>query len=507
MTRVFISSVLGGLKAERQQLADTLRAAGFDAWLSEERHPRLGVKPANKGEWSRRVCLQAVRESDVYVGLFSVRYGGSAGQHHAHIALTELELYEAFRRGKPLLLYVLDSSARERPLRDSLAILRELVPERLHDVGTIHQVRDRVARDIARLRRGAIGAPWTRPAFGLFFDRLVRGRHYQAESGGMRFLDNHFPPPSAEMVDAAWVDEELRLLPSVESYADRLDAAWNVIRALCATPWTEHRDDPRTLRQWDQALHAWGRSAAWTGLHGPLLAGTLSAFHSLLDIRTLRTSRGRKEDWVAQAEAMGPLASAYYSMAIRCRGRPHRDFYLRRSLDLLDAVKSRAMLLGNEPGELGRDAIRGHILLRLGNRVEAMDVFQRSLRRRADLGMGGDAIAEARGDLGWALVRTGRLAEGIDLLHEAVEQLEHSTNPESAGFLIRAKLKLAQASIHDRGLRRAAKQLSEVQALCVAVGAWDQWSKVGVKGRLLAACLGSRFRAERGPTGFRYVRE
>lgn len=112
-TKVFLSSTAHDLTDLRAEVAEHLRRSGFEVLHHES--PEF-PKPA--GLHSHDVCLEAVKECDVYVVVVGRRYGGTyAGSAHPRkdISITWYESEIAFATGKRVLAFVRDTVWNERP--------------------------------------------------------------------------------------------------------------------------------------------------------------------------------------------------------------------------------------------------------------------------------------------------------------------------------------------------------------------------------------------------------
>lgn len=93
--RVFVSSVIEGFGAERSAARAAVESLRHEPIMAE----RFGAKPYSP----KMACLEGVRQSDVYVGIFGERYGyvTSSGR-----SVTEEEFDEARGRGLAILCFV-----------------------------------------------------------------------------------------------------------------------------------------------------------------------------------------------------------------------------------------------------------------------------------------------------------------------------------------------------------------------------------------------------------------
>ena len=105
--RVFISSTWRDLRTEREAVEKALHQMSGTEFNGMEYFGSRSDSP-------RDVCLQEVRRSNVYVGIFGGRYGYIDPE--SRISMTELEYREARRIGVPCLIYVKDGAT---PAADS----------------------------------------------------------------------------------------------------------------------------------------------------------------------------------------------------------------------------------------------------------------------------------------------------------------------------------------------------------------------------------------------------
>ncbi len=93
---VFISSTWEDLKEERERVLEAVRYLQFEHVAMEY----FGADPRE----SIDVCLEKVRESDVYIGIVAFKYGKIVGKTGK--SYTQMEYEEAIRRGLPCLIYL-----------------------------------------------------------------------------------------------------------------------------------------------------------------------------------------------------------------------------------------------------------------------------------------------------------------------------------------------------------------------------------------------------------------
>jgi hypothetical protein len=101
--KIYISSTFNDLEHYREKVYRHLRSLGHDV-IAMEDYVATDTRPLQK-------CLQDVRDSNVYVGIFAWRYGYVPLKDNPEKkSITELELNEAERLGKPRLIFLLKST-------------------------------------------------------------------------------------------------------------------------------------------------------------------------------------------------------------------------------------------------------------------------------------------------------------------------------------------------------------------------------------------------------------
>jgi len=145
--KVFISSIYWGLEDVRQEIYDWASANGLEAWIFEKSDPLLGQTPPANIE---RVCLRQVDESVLYIAIFHQRYGSTTKFHLANVSLVDLEFFEAFKEGKPILVYILGSFTPEPELEAFIQIISTLVPNSVKFCETKRHLIQQIQRDIAQ---------------------------------------------------------------------------------------------------------------------------------------------------------------------------------------------------------------------------------------------------------------------------------------------------------------------------------------------------------------------
>jgi hypothetical protein len=102
--RIYLSSTFEDLQKHRESVYSALRALRHDV-IAMEDYVAADRRPLDQ-------CLADVRSADVYIGLIAWRYGYVPGAGNPEgRSITELELQEAKRCGKPSLIFILSPKA------------------------------------------------------------------------------------------------------------------------------------------------------------------------------------------------------------------------------------------------------------------------------------------------------------------------------------------------------------------------------------------------------------
>ncbi len=102
MAKIYISSTYADLKKEREAAAQAVRRLEEHQAVAMENYVAADQRPVDK-------CLQDVRSSDVYVGIFAWRYGFIPQGYDKSI--THLEYETARQAGLPCLVFLLEENA------------------------------------------------------------------------------------------------------------------------------------------------------------------------------------------------------------------------------------------------------------------------------------------------------------------------------------------------------------------------------------------------------------
>ena len=102
--KIYLSSTFADLEQHRERVYRELRSLRHDVVAMED-YVAADKRPLQQ-------CLEDVRSADVYVGIFAWRYGYVPGDDNPEEkSITEFELREAERLGKPCLIFLLKNTA------------------------------------------------------------------------------------------------------------------------------------------------------------------------------------------------------------------------------------------------------------------------------------------------------------------------------------------------------------------------------------------------------------
>jgi hypothetical protein len=504
---VFVSSTFGDLRALRQRIDERLSALGYSTFRFENFQTK-GWWDTLSPEGVQDVCLAHVAAADLCVVLLAERYGQSSQTHKASIALTDLEIFEAMRLGKPLRVYRLMAAGPPADRVESLAaILKTIAPTSVYEfnvgIGTDSEsVDERVANAIVADVQTHFGRVVARPTSSGAFFRLrsemdSRREAWDTADRGLRFLRGHYPSMTLDF-DPQGVTKDLSDTLQISNEHERLSSVWRTILRLSHVPWQtvpEHRD------KWEQAMQIWETSAAWVGLHGRLTIGRLAALHELVGIRSMIASGAEKspreviastkssmtghnsaEPWKRLYGTGAALASEYFSMA--------KVAHSRDRASLCDTALSWIRVANHpvspEPRRLAAlCSIEGNVHLLAGRSDLAATTLERSLAIRREAGLGSASVGEVLVDLALALVARGEWRRSSGALEEGLALLSDPT--ADPNFVARAHRKAALVYAKQLSFRRAWTAYKHAILLAEQRGATDQ-----IRGPMLLRFLARR---------------
>ncbi len=412
------------------------------------------------------ICVQGVRDSDVYVAVVRSNHGSGVainGAERTMASFFELELFEAALLQMPVYVFVLDGLQPSARLAGLLELLKPAIPNYDSRPRTEQDIYDRVRAilDLASAR-GLTKLNHARASSGLMSNQLTGSRFASYDPvtspPSLRFLgdtrDVSLPPPRLDLVR-----DVLGKAEADANHGDKLTLLWIAIRELMGAPIDSSL--PADIAEcWVQALNGWNSAGAWYGLHGHPLMGCLASLGSL---SALQFSRSQAED-----APHGPLSSEYYSIAKLVTRRALKAQMLEISRSHIDVALRK--------GETGATlAQRGSVRWAQGDRNGAVEDYHRvvDLRTGAERASNDD-IGQAMTELGFAMVFVGNRAKGLRQMEDGISLF----SGEPTGFLIRAKRKLGRAYIRAGAPRLAIGILSSVYEDAVSTGALDQISQI-----------------------------
>lgn len=102
--KLYLSATFADLEQHREKVYRELRSLRHDV-IAMEDYVAADKRPLEQ-------CLQDVRDADVYIGIFAWRYGYVPPENNPEKkSITELEMREAERLGKPRLIFLLKNTA------------------------------------------------------------------------------------------------------------------------------------------------------------------------------------------------------------------------------------------------------------------------------------------------------------------------------------------------------------------------------------------------------------
>ena len=118
--RVFISSTMNDLQEERMAVADAISENIFWESVYAESFTARSESP-------REVCLEKVRRSNIYIGIFKDRYGYIPSENNPQgYSAVVLEYYEAKNNQLPIFIFIdKNDSKREKKLIEFIKVITD----------------------------------------------------------------------------------------------------------------------------------------------------------------------------------------------------------------------------------------------------------------------------------------------------------------------------------------------------------------------------------------------
>jgi hypothetical protein len=487
MSKVFFSSCFEDPRGEKLGIRkkfmkvngefdrnDPIAVAALPIWMAEQ-HRELDQKAPGSPLEKAEICVQGVRDCDVYVALVRSNHGSGIElrrEERTQASFFELELFEAALLQKPAHVFVLDGGEPSERLAGLLDLLKPALPGFHPRARSEDQIYDQVLRILDAAEHP--GRPSTllraRASRHRISNRLTGARldSYDPLTAApkLRFLggvdDPSLPRPNLDLARDAIVRAAART-----NHNERLTLFWIAIRELMGSP-IDASPPSEVADLWAEALGGWNSAGAWYGLHGHPHMGCLAALGSLTQLR-LATSRPADIPH-------GAMSSEYYSIA-KLVSRPDlKAEVLTTSRAHIDA----AFTTGETAAKLAQ---RGSVKGAQGDKAGAIEDYQKvvALRTGAEQASDDD-IGQAKTELGFALVFAGRRAEGLKEMEDGIRKF----GGKPTGFLIRAQRKLGRAYIRAGSPLRALDVLAEAYDNAMATGALDQLSQIDKIARRLS---------------------
>ncbi|CAG1005673.1 hypothetical protein PHYC_03252 [Phycisphaerales bacterium] len=525
--RVFLSSILADplLVDLRNSLVEWGAAQGIDVWAFENRR--------SKSAWDResaasaeRICLNEVRVTDLFIGIYRAAYGSSAASHQAALGLTDLEFFEAFRRGRVIRFYVIEAHDPLDPrLEDLLRVIHQLSPQAFGGRGSTSAIGEIIKSDIlAHFNRHPFGAPISRSS--ALFQRYVASAWQERHAldltpGRFNLLSLG---TTAVRPSPMFIRSRLSAAVELQRHDDRLPVLLSAAHSLLGAPY-EECEDAELLGLWDSSLAALEQSSAWMGLHGMPWNGRLAILNSLLAVRAILAGArevaslenpqhlitrkaGAREEWLNLLATAGSVGSEYYSTAKISP--PRRQLaYLNRAMNWLLVAQRRHEIQPDPQWMAGIASIRGHVRIARQDPIESIRTdFELSYRLRREGGADDRSIYEAMVDLGHLCTIAGQWRRAEQLLVEGVAGLERT---KGEGFAARAKMQLAEFHRRRGHLFAMVRQIREADAICQLHGMADREALAGTFAAFTLRHLRrlwprySRLVAEAHADGYRFI--
>lgn len=475
--KVFISSVYEDARVESDrrhlQIRTKLERFGFwvrpelDPWIAEYKVPGL-----NELGWRAIVdtCVHALHDSNLMIVLLFRRWGSAVDIEPlgpSPVSVLEMELFHASLRRVPVLFFQAADFVPEPRLAALIALLRQMTPSAHWFLGTEREVEAQVVETLEEIyRRRALPAGLSGFCDALSDEISFAEVNREISSSRLSFLDGFAPadpaPVSLDRVDLLLAETAALADKGEGTHVDRLSRLWLALRELAQQP-SDKLDDALAQR-WIRLCELWTSAAAWLRLHGPLQLGVLATLHTRVQLRD--------SGFIPlPLFPFGSFGSEAYSIA-KVSDRP--DWKLRRFRAAIKLASRQIAIRPDDPaGALGIRASAKMQIAQLGRPwvgLSGLLDYRRMLTARERSGASDSEIGEAMVELGYAefaaarrLSSAGRAA--VARMREGVALLDSDHPERRPGFVVRAKLKLAEALELSGARDEAAKQRRDIEAL------------------------------------------
>ena len=436
-------------------------------WVAELNEPELDPSKGHDDLAIADACLDAIEASEHFVLLDDGTYGTHlrlpAGSSAS--SFLELELFQAASLQKPItLISIVGGAARSSPL----AKLLDQVIQGEADL--------RTARDLDEAREMVLQAvsapkapiPTDRRAKSRAAWVLARRRHSDWNNRRLfeePMLLGGMPIRSATLARDADIAEAYLDEAGLQTGMNRvISRTWIAMRAMMGEHFSQTKD-PRFVSLWDRALDNWARAAAWRGLHGHLLLGSLAALgaQAAMGARLGRAHFQRTED--GGHDLYIGLGSANYSVAGLMPRWHRRVFYRRCAAYVQEGLRHRS-----EADRSTLLPLRGAVELRLLRPLDARETFAKSLAIAED-GEDPNHTGFLMTELGWVELWLGRPRRARRRILDGLDMLTEECSP---GFRARMQRKSVYASIACLRRDEARDTATRLIAEATAAQVYDQ---------------------------------
>jgi len=478
MSKLFFSSCFDDPEGQRLAIRDrVLRLNGnFDkddenvisalpVWMAEC-HRDLDRRAPTSALRKAQICVDGVRDSEIYVAVVRNRYGSGVAlqaDEVAQVSYFELELFEAALLQKPAYIFVLEGGEMSERLSSLLDLLQPALPGLDRKPRSENDIFDSVKAilDQSMLPAGMNRMRPQRASRTRSSNALTQARFTQydvvSEAPSVRFLGGILDT-SATRPNLDLIRDALSRAAAQISHHERLTLIWIALRELMGAP-LEGPIFRETALLWEEALGGWNSAGAWYGLHGHPLMGCLASLGSLAALKL----KSQKPSDLPH----GALSSEYYSIAKLVTVKRLKRAMLEKSRAHIDAA-----FLGEESAN--NYAQRGSVRFAQGDFPGAIADYRRVIDLRRSEGAPADDIGQAMSELGFALVFNGSRSEGLKLMEDGLSLFDD----RPTGFLVRAQRKLGRAYLRAAAPIRAIEMLSKARANAEIIGANDQIQQI-----------------------------
>lgn len=478
MSKIFFSSCFDDPEGRRLPIRDRVlglnghfdkydkgAVSALPVWMAEC-HRDLDRNAPTNALRKAQICVDGVRDSEVYVAVVRNRYGSGVAlkaDEIAQVSYFELELFEAALLQKPAYIFVLEGGEMSERLSSLLNLLQPALPGLDRKPRSEDEIFDcvRAILDQSALPSGIKRMRQKRASGARSSNALTQARFVEydvtTEAPSVKFLGGRLDT-SASRPNLDVIKDALSRAATELSHHERLTLIWIALRELMGAP-LEGSFSQETACLWEEALGGWNSAGAWYGLHGHPLMGCLASLGSLTDLK-LRTEQHLQLPH-------GALSSEYYSISKLVTVRRLKRAMLEKSRAHIDAAFRSGESAGNY-------AQRGSVRYAQGDYIGGIADYRRVVELRRKEGASADDIGQAMTELGFALVFNGNRGEGLKLMEDGLMFFEG----KPTGFLIRAQRKLGRAYLRAGSPIRAIEMLSKARANAEATGAMDQIQQI-----------------------------